>query len=311
MKLIKEFSIIAVTVFFLLYVNIALCGYDPVMGRFQQQDPVGIGPRVVFTSNGPKFVGLNGPVPPSAQIRNASHIVSTTGIQIVSNRYHQVVNPINTVEVSQYSDGMNLYEYVKSNPLKHVDPFGLLCRCGEDVTWGLRGLNDKINEEWLKASEYQKRQVCAAMFNPVTGWDTELHKPELFINESYCCGMGKCKGTVTIDGKCYPAAAVNYWLWGKMRKLCGDTFDEAYRTVIWWKRFHRHLFPDSCTLRWVVAGYYSKIEGVASDGCELDCPPCIMKHYGLDYHIGWRKGIEDYPKEPPKITPLPPPLYGP
>jgi len=200
-----------------------------------------------------------------------------------------------------------------SNPQKYLDPFGLLCRCGVDVTGGLRHLNDTINKEWSEATDYQKRKVCFAVLNPVTGWDTELHwdREKYKYGPPLCCGIGKCKGTVTIGGKCYPMGAVNYWLWGKMGKLCGDDIGKTLKYVKWWKRIrHRQWFPDIHTIRWTIAGYYSKVEGVASDGLELKCPPCRIKDHALDYHIGWRKGIADYPKELPEWPPFPPVLLN-
>ena len=59
----------------LTILNVASAGYDSATGRFRQQDPLGRGPRTVHSNNGPKWVGLNGPVVPSPQIQNASHII--------------------------------------------------------------------------------------------------------------------------------------------------------------------------------------------------------------------------------------------
>jgi len=53
-KLVLSISVLA-------FVNIASAGYDPVTGRFHQQDPLGRGPRIVHTSHGPQWVGTNGP----------------------------------------------------------------------------------------------------------------------------------------------------------------------------------------------------------------------------------------------------------
>ncbi len=113
----RTLSLMMLTICLLAATNAVLAGYDPVTGRFQQQDPVGTGPRVVFTDSGPKFVGLMGPTPPSPQIHNAGGVVS--------NGNQGIDSATRNFEVSQYADSMNLYEYVSSNPLMLVDPYGL------------------------------------------------------------------------------------------------------------------------------------------------------------------------------------------
>jgi len=120
----KALWIVMITATLLAGTNAALAGYDPVTGRFQQQDPLGTGPRVVFTDSGPKFVGLTGPKPPSAQMNKPPHIVNPTVVRTGANT-HQIYDPAYAVGASQYADGMNLYEYTMSNPISNADPLGL------------------------------------------------------------------------------------------------------------------------------------------------------------------------------------------
>lgn len=81
----------------------SVANYDPQAGRFLQRDPLGTGPIVVHDSAGPRFILTSGPV---------------------------VANP----NLSQYRDGMNLYEYVKSNPIILTDPLG---GCSESFSPGI------------------------------------------------------------------------------------------------------------------------------------------------------------------------------
>ncbi|MCD6380653.1 hypothetical protein J7M07_09450 [bacterium] len=84
--------------FCLLIFSVAFGMYNPRTGRFLQQDSLGTKPEVVFTGGGPRIIGTKGPYVPNPN------------------------DPMSSL--NQYIDGMNLYEYVKSNPIMLIDPTG-------------------------------------------------------------------------------------------------------------------------------------------------------------------------------------------
>ncbi len=98
--------------------------YDPKHGRFLQRDPIGTGDIVVHDQQGgPRIVVAPGVV-------NPARVGSIPGRAPVSNfipRDPAVVQPrVSQASLtSNYVDGMNLYQYVKSSPLNGVDPLGL------------------------------------------------------------------------------------------------------------------------------------------------------------------------------------------
>lgn len=93
----KKSVLIMSFVFSLFIISIAFGVYDPQTGRFLQRDSLGTGPMVVFAGGGgPRIIGTKGPLVPGGTASN----------------------------ISQFIDGMNLYEYVKSNPIMLTDPTG-------------------------------------------------------------------------------------------------------------------------------------------------------------------------------------------
>jgi RHS repeat-associated protein len=124
--------------------------------------------------------------------------------------------------------GLNLYTFVHNSPISDIDLFGFCGAgtgtCGPDVTSSLRLTLDNIestyNNQW---SLFQKWRVCIDLYQPLTAgiaWDIIPLKDIGFGPQTTPCDR-----TVTFKNKCYYGGAVNYAMWGKVNKLCFDTFN--------------------------------------------------------------------------------------
>jgi hypothetical protein len=99
----------------IIIVVVLFCGvesanamYNPSTGRFLNRDPIGmrVGPEV---ANG-RFGAGGG--------------IAASGRYIIRDRVDPAI---------QYADGLNLYQYVGSNPVNRVDPSGLLTQRTENI----------------------------------------------------------------------------------------------------------------------------------------------------------------------------------
>jgi hypothetical protein len=137
-----------VILFICVYFNGLSSGmYNAKLGRFMQRDPIGTSPRVVHSEQGPKMVGTQGPI--------VSHLFGSATLQERAN-YNELNN---TGEQGQYIDGMNLYEYVSSNPINYVDPWGLniyLITGNNSGKW----LNDKIHQKVCVGCSKDNIKAC-------------------------------------------------------------------------------------------------------------------------------------------------------
>jgi RHS repeat-associated protein len=102
--------------------------------------------------------------------------------------------------------------------------------CGEDVTQDLRDLAAQFDRIWPQRPGAENGFECTYRFSPVKGWDILP-----LFNKKVGGATGRCKGTATVSGKCYDQSAINYYLWGKICKYCGDTETQAIDTVHTWK----------------------------------------------------------------------------
>jgi len=97
----------------------------------------------------------------------------------------------------------------------------IACKCGADVTKLMRRLDVKITREFRRMHEDDRNAVCRHYRISTDGFDiVSLAENDLVLGD---CGKGDCKGTVQILGRCYKGSAVNYWLFGRLTKLCGHS----------------------------------------------------------------------------------------
>ncbi len=125
-----------------------------------------------------------------------------------------------------YVDGSNLYAYVSDNPCNRLDPNGTAentPKCGLDITKHMeRGLK-QVEATYLAKPQADQHKICNAL-GELTGWDINIligESPKNILAAGNC-GIKPCEYTVTINGECHWAAAVNYMLYGKVARLCRD-----------------------------------------------------------------------------------------
>jgi RHS repeat-associated protein len=138
--------------------------------------------------------------------------------------------------------------------LDFVRRFNAAQDCGPDVTAQLVLVLRLIDSGFKTLSPADQARACCTPFtlNAATyrAWD---------ITELYGHGLGLAPGlpgaTVAVAGKCYDSGAVNYVMYGKMAKLCGKGFSDAWDLVKEWKLNAYGIEPDMETRGWAIAGF--------------------------------------------------------
>jgi len=209
---------------------------------------------------------------------------------------------------NQYADGVNIYQYVRANPLHSGDAYGLFethrCRlsacqlygcnekCGPDITQAFHRIFGKIEKdltEEFKDTDVKSR-VCGFRgvydsegWDIVNAWSGIVKRAEGFRYPS----VPRCEDTVTFQGHCVNIWELNYYLWGFVNRLCGYTEGKAKRWAATWSSSR----PDSrgCKLLFTTSGYKGEVAPLSSSNCDMSscCSSANVPNYDeeLEIHI--------------------------
>ena len=131
------------------------------------------------------------------------------------------------------NDGMNAWDYIGNSNGKDLN----INLSRPDITSALLKTIKNFTWEFRKLSEAELCSLCAKVqFKPYTladNWDVEplallgggAWPSEFGTFENQGKGLGEL--TVTYDGKVYFAHAVNYFLFGRLFRLCYEDFSKA------------------------------------------------------------------------------------
>ena len=117
-------KIMVVLVVCVVISNVSFGMYDAKTGRFMQRDPIGTAPHIVHTVQGPKMVGKQGPATPNSASKDSRTSIITVNSD-KSEKQQLKYSQHKSNKHDQYIDGMNLSQYVASNPIINIDPLGL------------------------------------------------------------------------------------------------------------------------------------------------------------------------------------------
>jgi len=138
-----------------------------------------------------------------------------------------------------YGGGINLYEYVMSQPIIKIDPTGESCCnsnkqvttdcCGPDISAQLLTIATQMTMQFILSPH--KTLLAQSLINPLTAgnaWDSQKLRSGGTAggggaggpyNKDCQQGTGKCAGTVSINGICYDDGAANYWIAGVIEQI--------------------------------------------------------------------------------------------
>ena len=131
--------------------------------------------------------------------------------------------------------GLNLYAFVRNDPVDLWDVLGLdanarPCPCGPDIEDSLNATLADVERTYQGWNRFQKLRVCVEIYNPdilgvvsksqglANAWDI------IDIAQRWPLKNQPCSNTHTFQGHCYIDGSINYAEWGKINKLCFDTF---------------------------------------------------------------------------------------
>jgi RHS repeat-associated protein len=242
--------------------------YNQALGRFISRDP-----------NGTRNAPIVPPVGHTGQdVGRDSFVNNPLFLQQDERKFSLYSKTLSR----QYSDGMNLYQYVRSNPPARTDWSGLLssCYCGPDITDAVANLLKDIDRQFSSLSSSEQDDLCDGYIG-VASWDTDLYTRHTSFKIANCpqgkaCLRDRRKAgvtggsSVTFNGKCFASFDANYLLYGAMMNNCGiwNQF-KANAAFILYKSRH------SSQRYWQARAWASY--GSTRDISWLDSPPKNLK----------------------------------
>ena len=252
--------------------------YDPVTGRWLTRDPLGVqdGLALWYFDN-------------SGLPQSKAHAAA-----------------------KQYSDGMNVYEYVGSNPVVDSDSLGLYLGlgrdfadnlpgprkkcgiCGPDVTAQLTMVRSELSRKYNDPAN-DKDTLCDEMYSG-DGWDIgDLHYETVQVPSG--CATMDCEDTVMVGNKCYSVHEVNYYMWGIINQLCGEGLGKTTFYAHKWAKYGAPVTAclagipckgdADCKKRWAESGYTNGPPpncGSEYSGCEA----CGKPYAGDPFKTEWK-----------------------
>jgi hypothetical protein len=140
--------------------------------------------------------------------------------------------------------------------------------CGPDVTNALSQVLKEIESFYVHKVSWKRCDLCESVFGVISqtkdvAWDiNELFGLSAGPNRQRGAGNGSFKQpsrSVSVNGKCYDAAAVNYVMYGKIASLCQEfnwlgKWGQEMKAGAWKRLAYGHGV-DGETKAWYEAGY--------------------------------------------------------
>jgi hypothetical protein len=189
--------------------------------------------------------------------------------------------------------------------------------CGPDVTSAmfnpLQELRTKL-VEYFNSDPKNKDNICG--FNGIYnsgGWDfLAMHLGKTFRTSEWGPDYqgypsGGCSESIKLAGKCYNKWEVNYYLWGFLNRICGNSEYVAIQFADKWSRFKDLSLSEGtltqCKVAFTRAGFQGStgIPSVPSyceySKCDLNVPD-YFNHKGLDPRVRGLPGNYGMPNTP-------------
>jgi len=199
----------------------------------------------------------------------------------------------------------NLYGFVANDAPNKWDWLGLCGPvCGCDLTdlvkKTLQEVEDTYKKDWTTIKRYDACTRLDGVLTGGTAWDMNITAPTP-------SATGSCALTATFEGKCFKISAINYALFGKMSKLCSDSFGSGVPGSRWsleystgLAQFHkwglRQDFTDEASqaFAFISYGFGSGLSYSGKDYAIADCQPSEVKCKGEKYMWNWIPNKKDF-----------------